>query len=90
MEIVKIMKDNVLVKPIPEADKTEGGIQLITKVTKTVRGEVLKVGEGVEDKNGKITPLEVQVGDVVYYRSDAGIKVEDLIVLREEEIMAIG
>lgn len=89
---MRVLHDNVLVRPIEEAKVSAGGILLPNAVTttKTVRGVVEGVGDGVTNqKTGEITPLDVKEGDTVLFRSDAGIKVGALVFLKEQDISAI-
>lgn len=89
MQIKRLLRNLVLVKPEELVKVTEGGILLPNdiKVNQTVSGTVLMVGEGTE-KDGKLIPVDLKVGDKVFYRSDSGIRIEKLVILREEEIYA--
>ncbi len=87
--------DRVVVKPIEEAaEKTPSGIIIPdTAKEKPSEGEVVAVGEGKLLDNGEIKPLKVKVGDKVIYSKYSGndivIDGEDLIILREDDILAI-
>lgn len=90
---LKPMADRVLVKPIAREEVTKGGIVLPdTAKEKPQEGKVLAVGDGRLSEDGKRIPLDVKVGDIVIYAKYGGteIKIEDeeLIILRESDILA--
>ena len=90
---LKPLADRVLVKPIEREEVTKGGIVLPdTAKEKPQEGEVLAVGDGRLSEDGKRIPLDVKVGDIVIYAKYGGteIKIEDeeLIILRESDILA--
>ena len=84
--------DRVIVRALEAEDVTTSGIVIPdTAQEKPQRGEVVAVGSGrIED--GKTVPLEVAAGDVVIYAKYGGTEVrvegEDLLVLRESDILA--
>ncbi len=87
------LADRVLVKPIEKEEKTKSGIYLPdTAKEKPQEGEVVAVGPGKLDDNGKRVPMDLKVGDRVIYAKYGGteIKVDDeeLIILRESDILA--
>lgn len=94
MTDVTILYDRVLLKPV-EAEKTSaGGILLAGQNNdNTVKGEVVKVGEGRKNKAGTVIPLEVKVGDIVLYDTSAVIPVkidgQDLVVIPEDKIFLV-
>jgi chaperonin GroES len=87
--------DRVVVKPVEEAEeRTPSGIIIPdTAKEKPSEGEVVAVGEGRLLENGEIKPLKVKVGDKVIYSKYAGNDIvvdgEELIILREDDILAI-
>jgi len=90
---LKPLADRVLVRPIEREEVTKGGIVLPdTAKEKPQEGEVLAVGDGRLSEDGKRIPLDVKVGDIVIYAKYGGteIKIEDeeLIILRESDILA--
>jgi len=90
---LKPLADRVLVKPIEREEVTKGGIVLPdTAKEKPQEGKVLAVGDGRLSEDGKRIPLDVKVGDIVIYAKYGGteIKIEDeeLIILRESDILA--
>ncbi|MBK3332989.1 co-chaperone GroES [Persephonella atlantica] len=95
MAKIKPLYDRVVVKPAEEAEeKTPSGIIIPdTAKEKPSEGEVIAVGEGRLLENGEIKPLKVKVGDKVIYSKYAGnefvVDGEELIVLREDDILAI-
>ncbi|MFN3628478.1 MAG: co-chaperone GroES [Casimicrobiaceae bacterium] len=88
------LHDRVIVKRLEEERKTASGIVIPdTAAEKPDQGEVLAVGPGKRDDSGKQNPLDVKVGDRVLFGKYAGqtVKVdgEELLVMREEDIMAV-
>jgi chaperonin GroES len=91
---IKPLADRVLVKPVQKEEKTKGGVYLPdTAKEKPQEGEVIAVGPGKVNDEGKTIPLEVKVGDRVIYAKYGGteIKIDDveMIILRESDILAI-
>jgi chaperonin GroES len=87
------LADRVLVKPIEQEVKTKSGIYLPdTAKEKPQEGEVLAVGPGKIDDEGKRIPMDVKVGDRVLYAKYGGTEIkvdgDDLIILRESDILA--
>jgi chaperonin GroES len=88
------LHDRVIVKRLDQETKTASGIVLPeTAAEKPDQGEVLAVGNGKVQEDGKVRPLDVKVGDRVLFGKYSGqaVKVEgdELLVMREEDIMAI-
>jgi chaperonin GroES len=84
----------VIVKRVEEETTTPGGIVLPgSAAEKPSQGKVLAVGSGKLLDNGTVRELEVKVGDKVLFGKYSGNEVkvdgEDLIVMREEDIMGI-
>lgn len=91
---IEPLDDRVLLKPLEVEEKTAGGIVLPdTAKEKPQQGEVLAVGPGRIDDNGKRIPPEVSVGDTVLFGKFSGddIKVgeDELKILRESDILAV-
>jgi chaperonin GroES len=87
------LADRILVKPIEKEEKTKSGIYLPdTAKEKPQEGEVLAVGPGKMTDDGKRVPLDLKVGDRVIYAKYGGTEIkvddEDLIILRESDILA--
>ena len=86
--------DRLIVKAIEEEETTASGIVLPdTAKEKPQRGKVLAVGDGkVNEDSGKRTPLDVAEGDEVLYSKYGGTEInvegDDLLVLRESDVLA--
>ena len=91
---IRPLQDRVIVKRVEEETTSAGGIVLPDSATeKPIRGEVLAVGPGKILDNGEKRPLEVKVGDTVLFGNYSGTEVkldeEELLVMREEDIMGV-
>lgn len=91
---IRPLHDRVIVKRKEEERTSPGGIVIPDTATeKPVRGEVTSVGKGKILESGEVRPLDVKVGDQVLFGKYAGTEVkvagEDLLVMREEDIMAV-
>ncbi len=87
------MGDRLVVKQMQSEEKTKSGIFLPdTAKEKPQEGKVIAVGPGRMSEDGKRIPMDVEVGDIVIYAKYGGseIKVdgEDLIIMRESDILA--
>jgi chaperonin GroES len=86
------LHDRVVVKRIEEKESVKGGIIIPDSAKeKQQEGEVIAVGGGKREK-GELIPLDVKVGDRVLFGKYSGTEIkiddEDLLILREEEILA--
>ncbi len=91
---IRPLHDRVIVKRVEEERKTAGGIVLPDSATeKPIRGKVLAVGKGKILENGDVRPLDVKVDDIVlfgkYSGTDVKVEGDELLVMREEDIMGI-
>jgi chaperonin GroES len=91
---IRPLHDRVLVKRVEEETKSPGGIVLPgSAAEKPSRGTVQAVGRGKLLDNGDVRPLDVKVGDHIlfgkYSGSEVKVEGEELIIMREDEIMAI-
>lgn len=91
---LKPLGDRLVVKPLEEEEVTPGGIVLPeTAKEKPQKGEVLAVGPGSRDDEGKHIAMEVSVGDKVLYAKYGGTEVkvdgDKLLILRESDILAL-
>ena len=91
---IRPLHDRVIVKRLEEERKTASGIVIPDAATeKPDQGQVLSVGPGKRDENGKHVTLDVKVGDRVLFGKYSGqtVKVdgEELLVMREEDIMGV-
>ena len=88
------LHDRVIVKRMEEERMSAGGIVIPDSAAeKPVRGEVLAVGNGKILENGEKRPLDIGVGDKILFGKYSGTEVkvdgEELLVMREEDIMAV-
>ncbi|MGC7405733.1 co-chaperone GroES [Pandoraea pneumonica] len=88
------LHDRVIVKRLDNETKTASGIVIPEAAAeKPDQGEILAVGPGKKDDQGKSIELDVKVGDRVLFGKYAGqsVKVDgqELLVMREEDIMAV-
>ena len=88
------LHDRVLIRRLDGDEKTAGGIIIPdTAKEKPMEGEVIAVGPGARDDNGKIAPLDVQAGDTVLFGKWSGTEVkldgEDLLIMKESDIMGV-
>ena len=88
------LHDRVIVKRMEEERTTPGGIVIPDAATeKPIKGEVIAAGNGKILENGDIRALDVKVGDKVLFGKYAGTEVkvegEELLVMKEDDIMAV-
>lgn len=88
------LHDRVIVKRLEEEKKSAGGIIIPDNAAeKPVKGEILAVGPGKKDDNGKNIALDLKVGDTVLFGKYSGSEVrvdgEDLLVMREDDVIAV-
>ena len=88
------LHDRLIVRAAPPAEVTKGGIILPdTAQEKPQQGEVLAVGTGKIDDNGKVLPMAVKVGDTVLYGKYSGTEIsvdgEEVLIMRESDVFAI-
>ena len=86
--------DNILVKPVASEAKTPSGIVLPDTVKEKPQiGEVMAVGPGSYNDQGKLTPMVVKVGQKVLYKKWGGNEVkvgnEEWMIIEQKDIMAI-
>jgi chaperonin GroES len=91
---IKPLNDRVIVKRVEEEQKTAGGIIIPdTAKEKPQEGEVVAVGPGKLDDDGKRTALEVKEGDRILFGKYAGTEIkidgEEHIFMREDDILGI-
>ena len=91
---VRPLHDRVLVRRIESEQKTAGGIIIPDSAKeKPMEGEILSVGNGHKNEEGKTTPLDVKVGDRVLFTKWAGTEVkvdgEELMIMKESDILAV-
>ena len=91
---IRPLHDRVIVKRIDEGEQVRGGIIIPdTAKEKPQEGEVIAVGEGKYLKDGKRQALDVKAGDRVlfgkYSSSEIKLDGEELLIMREDEILGI-
>jgi chaperonin GroES len=88
------LHDRIVVKRVEAEEKTKGGIIIPDSAKeKPQEGRVLAVGPGGRDDNGKLTPLDVKVGDRILFGKWSGTEVkldgEELLIMKESDVMGI-
>ena len=88
------LHDRVLVRRIEEQESVRGGIIIPdTAKEKPQEGEVIAVGKGKSNEDGKVFPLAVKAGDRILFGKYAGTEIkidgEEYLILREEEVLGI-
>ncbi len=91
---IRPLHDRVIVKHLEEEKTTAGGIVIPDSAAeKPIKGEVIAVGNGKILDNGEVRALDVKKGDKVVFGKYSGTEVkvdgEELLVLREEDIMGV-
>ena len=88
------LHDRVVIKRVEEVAKSKGGIIIPdTAKEKPQEGEVIAIGPGGRDENGKLTPLDVKTGDKVLFGKWSGTEVkidgEELLIMKESDVMGV-
>ena len=88
------LHDRVLVRRVEAEETTAGGIIIPdTAKEKPQEGEVVAVGPGARDENGKVQALDVKTGDRILFGKWSGTEVkvdgEDLLIMKESDILGI-
>ena len=91
---VKPLADRVLVEPAAAEEKTAGGIIIPdTAKEKPQEGEVVAIGSGAKNEDGKLTPMDVKVGDRVLFGKWSGTEVKvdgkEYSIMKESDIMGV-
>jgi chaperonin GroES len=92
---IRPLQDRVIVKRLEEAvEKTKGGIIIPdTAKEKPQQGKVIAVGKGKVNDDGKVTPLDVKVGDKILFGKYSGSEIkidgEEHLIMREEDILGV-
>src|SRR6201989_2001590 len=86
------LHDRILVRRVEEADTTRGGIIIPDSAKdKPQEGEIIAVGRGKSNDEGKVFPLAVKEGDRILFGKYSGTEIkidgEDFIIMREEEVL---
>ena len=88
------LHDRILVRRVEESEVTRGGILIPdTAKDKPQEGEVIAVGKGKVNEEGKVFPLAVKEGDRILFGKYAGTEIkldgEEFAIMREEEVLGI-
>jgi len=92
---IRPLQDRVIVKRIEEeAEKTKGGIIIPdTAKEKPQQGKIIAAGKGKVNDDGKVTPLDVKVGDRILFGKYSGSEIkldgEEHLIMREEDILGV-
>jgi chaperonin GroES len=91
---IRPLYDRIVVKRIEEKEQKVGGLFIPDSAKeKPQEGEVVAVGKGKRLEDGKVIPLDVQVGDRIlfgkYSGSDIKLEQEELLIMREDEVLGI-
>jgi chaperonin GroES len=94
MTQLRPLHDRIVVRRIEEAEQMRGGIYIPdTAREKPQQGEAIAVGSGRILENGQRVPMDVRTGDVVLFGKYSGTEVkidgEDLLILRESDVLGI-
>ncbi len=89
------LHDRVLIKVLDSEEKTAGGIIIPdTAKEKPQEGEVVAIGPGIKNDQGKLSPLDVKVGDTVLFGKWSGTDVKidgkEYSIMKEADIMGIS
>jgi len=88
------LHDRILIKRIEEKETVKGGIIIPdTAKEKPQEGEVVAVGNGKKNEDGKIVPLDVKAGDRILFGKYSGSEIkmddEEYLILKEEEVLGV-
>ncbi|HEX7961239.1 MAG TPA: co-chaperone GroES [Terriglobales bacterium] len=88
------LHDRILVRRIEEQESVRGGIIIPDSAKeKPQEGEVIAVGKGKSNDEGKVFPLDVKEGDRILFGKYAGTEIkidgEEYLIMREEEVLGI-
>lgn len=91
---IRPLHDRVLIKVLEAEQKTKGGIIIPdTAKEKPMEGEVIAVGTGIRNDDGKIIPLDVKAGDRILFGKWAGTEVKidgnEFLIMKESDIMGV-
>ena len=88
------LHDRVVIRRLEGEEKTKGGIIIPdTAKEKPQEGEVIAVGPGARDENGKLVPIDLKPGDRILFGKWSGTEVkidgEELLIMKESDIMGV-
>ncbi len=88
------LHDRILIKRIEEEETVKGGIIIPDSAKeKPQEGEVVAVGNGKKNEDGKVVPLDVKAGDRILFGKYSGSEIkmddEEYLILKEEEVLGV-
>ena len=88
------LHDRILVRRLEEGESIRGGIIIPDSAKeKPQQGEVISVGKGKSNDEGKVFPLDVKAGDTILFGKYSGSEIkldgEEFLIMREEEVLGI-
>jgi len=88
------LHDRILVRRIEEAGTTRGGLIIPDSAKdKPQEGEVISIGKGKTNDEGKVFPLAVQQGDRILFGKYSGAEIkiggEDFLIMKEEDVLGV-
>ena len=92
---IRPLQDRVIVRRLEDSvEKTKGGIIIPdTAKEKPQHGKIIAVGKGKVNDDGKLTPLDVKVGDKILFGKYSGSEIkldgEEHLIMREEDILGV-
>ena len=91
---IRPLHDRILIKRVEEREAARGGIIIPDSAKeKPQEGEVIAVGKGKSNDEGKVFPLDVKAGDKILFGKYSGTEIkidgEEFLIMREEEVLGI-
>jgi chaperonin GroES len=91
---IRPLYDRLMVKRIEETERMQGGLHIPDSAKeKPQEGEVLAVGKGKRLEDGKLVPLDVQVGDRILFGKYSGSEIkldgQEYLIMREDDVLGI-
>jgi chaperonin GroES len=88
------LHDRILVRRVEEGETLRGGIIIPDSAKeKPQQGEVISVGKGKSNDEGKVFPLDVKAGDQILFGKYSGTEIkldgEEFLIMREEEVLGV-
>ena len=91
---IRPLYDRIVVKRIEQQEQLQGGLHIPDSAKeKPQEGEVVAVGKGKRLEDGKVVPLDIQVGDRIlfgkYSGSDIKLDGDEFLIMREDEVLGV-
>ena len=91
---IRPLQDRVIVQRLEEEEKTKGGIIIPdTAKEKPMEGKIIAVGKGKVRDDGKLSPLDIKVGEKILFSKYAGTEIkiegEEYLIMREDDILGV-